>query len=154
VPQLNFCITLSHDQTVKIHDATNGAAFYSLSNTNRCRFTHVGWGLARQELYLVDEVGCMQMWNVYANKCLHMARVRDGPLNGISVLGHDRLLLTSIDEGEIWQISRLAQVRDFRGHEAPILRLLWLDAQRLVSASLDNTVPFELCFKFLIGCGV
>jgi WD40 repeat protein len=138
--QLNFCITIAHDQAVKIHDATNGAAFYARTNGNRCRFAHVGWGLARQELYLVDDAGCLQIWNVYTNKCVHMARLRSGVLTGVTVLAHDRLLVCSPDGAEIWHIARLTQVRDFRGHEAPILRLVWLDEQRLVSASLDNTV--------------
>ena len=35
----------------------------------------------------------------------------------------------------MWRVLRLTQVRDFRGHEAPILRLLWLDCGTTTATS-------------------
>jgi hypothetical protein len=67
-------------QTLRIHDATTGAPFYAKPNARRCRFTHLAWSLARHELYLVDAAGYLQIWNVYANVCVHTARLREGLL--------------------------------------------------------------------------
>ena len=93
MPQLNFCLSIGHDQTLRIHDATTGAPFYAKANARRCRFTHLAWSLARHELYLVDAAGYLQIWNVYANVCVHTARLREGPLRYIGLIQMNQIIM-------------------------------------------------------------
>ena len=54
----------------------NGAAFLTIENEHRCRFTDMAWNSAHQELFLVDELGFVYIWNVYSEKCLKKQRLR------------------------------------------------------------------------------
>ena len=76
VPEQNFVVTLSYDNNMRVFDAMNGAAFLTIENEHRCRFTDMAWNSAHQELFLVDELGFVYIWNVYSEKCLKKQRLR------------------------------------------------------------------------------
>ena len=58
--------------------------------------------------------------------------------SAIAILPGDRFLACSPVGAEMWRVARLTQVRDFRGHEAPILRLLWLDGGTTTAANSSS----------------
>ena len=77
VPEQNFVVTLSYDNNMRVFDAMNGAAFLTIENEHRCRYTDMAWNSVHQELFLVDEMGFLYIWNVYTEKCLKKQRLRD-----------------------------------------------------------------------------
>jgi WD40 repeat protein len=141
-----FSIFCSHITVLKkkylfqIHDTATGHLFFQKVNPHRCRFTAVRWVISRQDLIVLDELGYLQVWNVFAEANLKTARLRPGPLNGLSLAGPEQLLVVSAECAEFWRVSREARQREFRGHAASVIRLCWLEDNRLVSTSLDNTI--------------
>ncbi|XXQ32732.1 WD domain, G-beta repeat [Plasmodiophora brassicae] len=141
VPQENFVVTLSFDNTVQVHDASNGNGFFAVENPNRCRYTGVAWDHARQEMLLVDAIGYLQVWNVYMEKCLKVVRIRRGELHQISVHSDDLIVVGAQECVEVWNVHRQVQSRECQGHTGPIVGLARLQQERMLcSASLDNTI--------------
>ena len=77
---MNALITASFDHIVKVSDATSGSILYLIENPNCCRFTNFQWDTSTQDLFLVDELGYVQVWNVYAEKCKKSIRVQEDAL--------------------------------------------------------------------------
>lgn len=150
----NFVATLSFDQTVQIHDGATDRGFLAMENPCRCRYTGVDWGAEHQELFLIDEFGYLQIWNIYTEKCLKTVRLRKGIITGITLLDSSRLLISSTYSMKLWSISREKKFKEFRGHQGPVVCLALIDDHALYSASLDNTIrhwdPYDMsCLSIL-----
>jgi WD40 repeat protein len=78
IPCETLIITLSYDHTIQIHDAYTNNGFFAIENPTRCRYTDMCWNEEYKELYLVDEFGYLQVWNIYVEKCLKSIRVHQG----------------------------------------------------------------------------
>eukprot|EP00743_Colponemidia_sp_Colp-15_P004981 GILK01005367.1.p1 GENE.GILK01005367.1~~GILK01005367.1.p1 ORF type:complete len:818 (+),score=111.10 GILK01005367.1:64-2517(+) len=149
----NFLFTLGFDQTMRAFEATNGSEFFKVENQNRCMFTGVGWDSHQQELYLVDEMGYLAVWNVYMEKCLTHHQLSSRKLLGVTLVPQRQQLLVSTEEAiELFDIHRGVRFQEISGHEGPILSLLTIsrrdtavqteDITRIISSSLDNTIRF------------
>jgi len=138
VPQESFIVTLSFDNTVQVHDALSGNGFFAIENPTRCRYTGVVWDTVHQELVLVDQLGYLQVWNVYVEKCLQNAKISDTPLVSVN-LGDSRIYVGDADGVSVWRVHRSSKFKEFKGHEGAVTQLV-LVGQNVYSASLDMSI--------------
>jgi WD40 repeat protein len=157
----SLIITLSFDHTVQVHDATSARPpYFGMENPNRCRYLSMDWDSTNQELFLSDELGFVQVWNIYIEKCLKSVKLKDEPISSISLhnpsrgegsdrstsqnggggpVGSDanpqKLLLGTAEGIEVWTIQRNVKFNEFKGHDGPVIQMLQINSTSLGSST-------------------
>jgi WD40 repeat protein len=145
VPEQNFVITCSFDNSLRVFDAMNGVSFLTITNQQRCRFTGLSWNSLEQELFCVDTLGYLYVWNIYMEKLLKTERLHTTALGCLSMhnVPADGAAETSlVEEGEgetegllfvtgqdntsveSWYIRRDLKFVEFVGHTEPVICVL------------------------------
>lgn len=65
VKEENILVSLSYDGTCKVLDPSNGQVLYVITNPRRCIYTGVAWVKGITSFYLVDELGLLEVYNLY-----------------------------------------------------------------------------------------
>jgi len=154
--------TLGFDCSVQVRDCTTGNAYFALENPNRCRYTAMEWDARHQELYLGDEKGCIQVWNIFVEKCIFRLQVGNimagggggnsnsngsassalSPIVDLSLHSNsEKLLLVTPLGAVVYTIHRNMSFNEFSGHTAPIVHLMLVQSpSSIVTASLTKGV--------------
>ena len=152
IPAESLLITLSHDHTVAAHDALTGSGLFAMENPTRARYTAAAWDPLAAELFLADEKGYLQVWNVFVEKCLKCVRIKEGPINSLSIHsapggggggtaggggGSSTKLLLGTSAGvEVWTVSRGVLFNEFKGHDAPVVALVQVESRSVSRVDL------------------
>lgn len=162
IPAESLLITLSFDHTVQVHDALTGSGLFGIENPTRCRYTCAAWDAHAAELFLADERGYVQVWNVFVEKCLKSVRIKEGPITSLSIhsapggggsggggataagggggsggsSSSTKLLLGTAAGVEVWTVSRGVLFNEFKGHEAPIVALVQVETRSISRVDL------------------
>ncbi len=67
---------------MQVHDALSPTGFFAIENPARCRYTAIAWDLHHQQLFLGDEHGHLQVWNIYTDRCLKSVQMGEEPILG------------------------------------------------------------------------
>ena len=86
LPSENFVIMLSNDYTATILNILTHTPFAVLDNPNRCAYTGCDWLRSRQELYLSDEFGTLQRWDVYKSSLENQHLLSRKGVSGLSLV--------------------------------------------------------------------
>lgn len=92
------------------------SALLVVNNKHRRRFTALDWNSYNQELLLADEMGYVNVWNIYMDKCLKELRVARKPVRSVSISGKtQKFELTCGNTVQRWHIMRQLQFAMFTG---------------------------------------
>ena len=70
VPEQNFLVSLSYDNTCAVVDAASGSVFLHITNMHHTRYTGVAWDRAFDELVICDTQGHLEVWNTTSERHL------------------------------------------------------------------------------------
>lgn len=79
----NLIITISYDNTCCIYYADNGNIVLELQNERRCRFTALDWHYLYHELYLCDDSGYVEIWDIFLRRLKKKDQITNGSINEI-----------------------------------------------------------------------
>ena len=75
LPDEGYLVSLSSDGCCKVCDASMGAVILSFDNPRKCVYTGCSWSSAESTLYLTDELGFLQAYNVGREKNVDSVQV-------------------------------------------------------------------------------
>ena len=98
-PYENYIISLSFDGTCKLSDCNIGCVFFTVENPKRGVYTGAVWVTEQLNLYLVDELGNLEVFNTFQEKVIASAKVKipkSDAQRDIILLNHKDQLLTNV----------------------------------------------------------
>jgi WD40 repeat protein len=154
----SFLISLSFDGTCRVSDATLGQTFYSITNPRHCMYTGVSWAPLRASLFLVDELGNVEIYSTSSEKSVvhtQLYKPRNAKHQGDILSSHkdpilsyvlqyrdDQFftLLRSKTDGEIslWQLYDDNLCIEFVGHEGAVVGIGFIKGPNTINESLIN----------------
>jgi WD40 repeat protein len=72
----NYLISISFDGTCKLSDSQIGCVFFVVTNSRHALYTGVVWIPEQLNLYLVDELGSLDVYNSFQEKVIATAKVK------------------------------------------------------------------------------
>ena len=142
----NLVLSMSHDFSARMFDATGGSEYFRRTNRHGVRYTAFVWNPDNAELFLADELGYLTVWDIVRETLLKQVRMARVPIVSLDLLNTaDLLVVTSFDQMHLVDVTRQELFKEYKGHKSSILGLAYsmrgaeVD-HRLYSASLDGTI--------------
>eukprot|EP01083_Nonionella_stella_P133664 406391_1 len=146
VVNANYIVTLSSDYTMQVHDSITCAAIFGVKNPENCKYTCADYNHQHHELYVVDEHGMLQIWDIRREQCLHAQQLRKSPLLQVKCSSASQISVTAPDCVEVWSIERIKRPKNAQGHQGDVISVLIIgptpDKEQVNKplSSLDNTL--------------
>jgi WD40 repeat protein len=144
----NVLISISYDCTVSVVNASlaSNKAQFQLSNPTSSRYTAAAWDDVYKELFLADELGWLQIYNIHIDKCVKSVQLKSSPILNIQLYGknNSKLLITTKNSCQLYNVDRRIRFNEYQPHSDAVIELFFLGSAEggsvLYSASLDNTI--------------
>lgn len=155
-----FLATLSHDAKCRVFDCLRCATFATFANKRSCKYTSLGC-TGKAEIYLGDESGYFELWNIRSETCLFAHRLGSSIPN-VPASFHGPVISTGPSKALLNLSSLLCEVeviqdlsfQEYHEHEDRVISICCFPgtsgvtnegsqakkAAAILTASYDNTI--------------
>eukprot|EP01084_Bolivina_argentea_P156069 271966_1 len=145
VTNANYIITLSSDYTLQVHDTTTCAAIFGVKNPENCKYTCADYNYYHRELYVVDEHGNLQIWNIQKEECLYAQQLRKSSLLQIKCVSSKQIRVTAPDCIEVWNIERIKRPKYAEGHDGDVISVVIIEPNKSNNENINNSLNKAEC---------